>query len=234
MKKILNIIYISIFTLLVAAPIATATLAPTAAAASQPGCETKILGIPPWYRGLTTAPPDCTILSPTDPSIGGIQNFIWRIVLNGIQMALVISAYIAIFFILYGGFLYITGGGNAAQIEKGRKSIFNAVIGLVIAMGSIAITNFIFTIIGNASTTPNGIPTLTGEQLLRNGLNITYFAAGTVAVIVIIIAGINYVTSTGDAGKVTKAKNMLTYAVVGLIIVLVAFAITNFVIGRFS
>lgn len=234
MKKFLTIIFTSVFIFFVAAPVATTTLSPSVSAASS-GCDTSFLGIPPWYRGLTTGSgANCTVISPNDPSVGGLQNFIWRIVLNGIQMALVISAYIAIFFILYGGFLYITGGGNAAQIEKGRKSIFNAVIGLVIAMGSIAITNFIFTIIGNASTTPNGIPTLTGEQLLRNGLNITYFAAGTVAVIVIIIAGINYVTSTGDAGKVTKAKNMLTYAVVGLIIVLVAFAITNFVIGRFS
>ena len=43
-----------------------------------------------------------------------------------------------------------------------------------------------------------------------------------------------YVTSTGDAGRVTKAKNLLTYAIVGLIIILSAFAITNFVIGRFN
>lgn len=79
-----------------------------------------------------------------------------------------------------------------------------------------------------------GIPTMSGDQLLANGLNLTYFLAGTVAVIVIIIGGIMYTTSAGDAGRVAKAKNLLTYSVVGLVIVLVAFTITAFVTGRFS
>lgn len=79
-----------------------------------------------------------------------------------------------------------------------------------------------------------GIPQMSGNELLTNGLNLTYFIAGTVAVIVIIFSGILYVSSSGDTGRVTKAKNLLTYSVVGLIIVLVAFTITNFVIGRFA
>ncbi len=79
-----------------------------------------------------------------------------------------------------------------------------------------------------------GIPTGDGDDLLKNGLNLTYFLAGAIAVIVIIIAGIMYVVSSGDAGRVAKAKNLLLYSVVGLIIVISAFAITNFVIGRFN
>lgn len=79
-----------------------------------------------------------------------------------------------------------------------------------------------------------GVPTGGGDDLLKNALNLTYFLAGATAVIVIIIAGVWYVVSSGDAGRVAKAKNLLTYAVVGLIIVISAFAITNFVIGRFK
>ncbi|OJU88128.1 hypothetical protein BGO17_04125 [Candidatus Saccharibacteria bacterium 49-20] len=85
----------------------------------------------------------------------------------------------------------------------------------------------------NSTTTVN-IPTGTGDDLLANGLNLMYFLAGTVAVIVIIIGGIMYATSAGDAGRITKAKNLLTYSIVGLIIVLVAFVVTAFVIGRFK
>lgn len=77
------------------------------------------------------------------------------------------------------------------------------------------------------------IPALDGDQVLRNVLNIAYFLAGIVAVIVIIIAGINYATSSGDSGRVTKAKNMILFAVIGIIVILSAFAITNFVLGRF-
>ena len=230
MKKFLNIIFVSAFIFLVASPVATVAL-PTSVSAG-PSCEGSFLGVPPWYRGLTAD--DCSIAAPNPDDSEAIKNFIWKIVLNGIQMALVLAAYVAIFFVLYGGFLFMTGGGNPSQVEKARKSIFNAIIGLVIAMGAIAITNFIFQLYGNAQAGTNGVVELTGEELLHNALNLVYFIAGTVSIIVIIIGGINYVTSAGDASKVTRAKNMLTYAIVGLVIVLTAFAITNFVTGSFA
>jgi hypothetical protein len=78
------------------------------------------------------------------------------------------------------------------------------------------------------------IPTISADQVLHNGLNIVYFLAGVIAVIIIIIGSITFVTSAGNSANVTKAKNMILYAVVGLIVVLGAFAITNFVIGRFN
>ncbi len=77
-----------------------------------------------------------------------------------------------------------------------------------------------------------GIPTTGGDSILTNALNIFYSISGSVAVIVIVFAGIMYVASAGDAGRITRAKNMILYAVVGLIVILAAFAITNFVIGR--
>lgn len=89
------------------------------------------------------------------------------------------------------------------------------------------------TLVGDNKTNVN-IPSLTGAQVLHNGLNIAYFLAGTIAVIVIIIGGIMYATSAGNSGNVTKAKNMLLYSVVGLVIVIAAYAITNFVIVRFN
>ena len=51
-----------------------------------------------------------------------------------------------------------------------------------------------------------------------------------VCVIVIIIGGINYMTSAGDASKVEKGKKTILYGVIGLIICALAFAIVNFVI----
>lgn len=77
------------------------------------------------------------------------------------------------------------------------------------------------------------IPTLSDQEVLQNALNIAYFVAGIVAVIVIIIGGIMYATSSGEAGALTKAKNMILYSIVGLVVILLASAITNFVIGRF-
>lgn len=55
--------------------------------------------------------------------------------------------------------------------------------------------------------------------------------AGIVAVIFIIIGGIYYMTSAGDASKVEKGKKTIIYAAIGLIICALAFAIVNWVIG---
>ena len=77
------------------------------------------------------------------------------------------------------------------------------------------------------------IPTLSGDEVLQNGLNIAYFLAGVIAVITIIVGGMMYATSSGDAGAVTKAKNLILFSIIGLVVIFSAFAITNFVIGRF-
>ena len=49
----------------------------------------------------------------------------------------------------------------------------------------------------------------------------------------IIVAGVMYTTSGGNAGQVSKAKGALTYAVVGLIVAFLAFAIVNWVFKLF-
>lgn len=54
---------------------------------------------------------------------------------------------------------------------------------------------------------------------------------GIVAVVVIIMGGVSYMTSAGDAGKVKKAKDTILYGIIGLIVAALAFAIVNFVIG---
>ena len=64
-----------------------------------------------------------------------------------------------------------------------------------------------------------------------NLLNAAYFWAGAIAVIIIIIAGFMYTTAAGNANQVKRAKDAIIGSVVGLIIVILAFAITNIVIG---
>ncbi len=54
---------------------------------------------------------------------------------------------------------------------------------------------------------------------------------GLVAVVVIIIGGVTYMTSNGDPGKVKKAKDTILYGIIGLLVCALAFAIVNFVIG---
>ena len=75
------------------------------------------------------------------------------------------------------------------------------------------------------------IPILSADNVLGSVLNIVYFTAGVIAVIVIILSGYSFMTAVYDPAKVEKARNAILYAVVGLIVIIAAFVITNFVIG---
>ena len=78
------------------------------------------------------------------------------------------------------------------------------------------------------------IPQVSGSDAdLKNILNTIYFWAGAIAVLIIIYAGVVFVTSKGDASRVAKAKNSIMGAVIGLVIVILAFVITNFIVGLF-
>ena len=57
---------------------------------------------------------------------------------------------------------------------------------------------------------------------------------GILAVIGIIIGGVQYAISAGDAGKVKRAKNTIMYSLIGLIVALLSWAIVNFVLGNLA
>jgi TRAP-type C4-dicarboxylate transport system permease small subunit len=75
-----------------------------------------------------------------------------------------------------------------------------------------------------------GVPQAVGSGEVASLLGLAYTAAGIVAVLVIIIGGVRYAASNGNASQVEAAKNMVLYAVVGLVVVIMAAAITQFVI----
>ena len=74
-----------------------------------------------------------------------------------------------------------------------------------------------------------------GDDSLTSGvttiINAVIGILGLVSVVVMIIGGVNYMTSSGDAGKVKKAKDTILYGLIGLIVCALAFALVNWVLG---
>lgn len=64
--------------------------------------------------------------------------------------------------------------------------------------------------------------------------NVLLFIIGAISVIMLIIGGIRYVISGGDSSAVASAKNTILYAVIGIIVALLAYALVNFVITSFK
>jgi len=78
-----------------------------------------------------------------------------------------------------------------------------------------------------------GVPdSLFGDTgIITTITNVLLFVAGGLAVIMIIIGGLRYVTSAGNASSVTAAKNTILYAIVGLVVAFLAYAAVNFVLS---
>lgn len=64
-------------------------------------------------------------------------------------------------------------------------------------------------------------------------INILLFVIGALAAVMLIFGGILYATSSGDSGRVSKAKNTILYSIVGLVLAVLAFAIVNWVVDLF-
>jgi len=116
---------------------------------------------------------------------------------------------------------------------------------LVVGIGVLAVT--VAPIVANAVDPLNGACTVAGasgnplcaasssgttvEPFLKVLINTLLYIIGVIAVIVIIVGGIRYTVSGGDATAVKNAKNMIVAAVIGLVIAVLAFAIINWVLG---
>ncbi len=119
-------------------------MAPTTvnAADCKMGADTSFFSFPTWYRGLEGQ----------DDGNGGCKfnlkdkqpgPFVFTIALNVIDMALRVVGILAVGFVIYGGFRYVTSQGEPENTKKAQDTILKAVIGAVIAMISAVVVSFI-------------------------------------------------------------------------------------------
>ncbi|MDB5160615.1 MAG: rane protein of unknown function [Candidatus Saccharibacteria bacterium] len=71
------------------------------------------------------------------------------------------------------------------------------------------------------------------NDIIKTVINVLLFIVGAISVVMLIVGGLLYTTSAGDSARVTRAKNTVMYAIVGLVVSFLAFAIVNYVIKVF-
>ena len=97
---------------------------------------------------------DAQFRSPTAPGTDPLpgQSTATEIILRVIQILLAIAGLVAVIFLIVGGFRYITAGGNEETAESAKKTITNAIIGIVIIILAFVIVRVISNaLIGGAS-----------------------------------------------------------------------------------
>lgn len=110
-------------------------------------CGGSVLGFPPWYQHLTFGS-NCQMKAISDDkgntsTTVKLISFIWTVALNIVQILLIAAAYVTMFFIIKGGFNYMTSQGDAGKMTSAKQNIMNAIIGLVIALLASSIVNAI-------------------------------------------------------------------------------------------
>ena len=70
------------------------------------------------------------------------------------------------------------------------------------------------------------------QSIVAKIIQIFSWVVGAISVIILIFGGLKYITSGGDAGKITSAKNTILYALIGIVIVALSQVIVNFVLNR--
>jgi len=108
---------------------------------------------------------------------------------------------------------------------------------LLVAYGFILTsTTSVWADCGNACKLDNpnslGIPQVSLDSAVKDIIGTLSFIAAVLSAIFIIVAGIRYITSSGNSQRTESAKQSLTYAVIGLIVSVLAFSIVNFIAAK--
>ena len=159
----------------------------------------------------------------------------WLIAANVLTDIGIIAAYLVVGYVIYGGYLYMFSSGDPTKVSSGKKTLTNAFIGLaVVILANVILTAIRFALLNGTthSFSDDCINTHCVEDesnLIVNAINWVIGISGAVAVIFVLIGGIGYITSSGDAQKLQKAKKTITYALIGLAIVALSEIIVIFV-----
>ena len=189
----------------------------------------NFLGFTSWNCGVTIT------------NEATLKKGIWQIVANVATDITVAAAYLVLGYVIYGGYLYIFSGGDPGKVATGKKALYQAFLGLAIVMLAYAIMSTIrFALLGANGNLGGCVEVKSDGQIKGSGCvnattaisgAISWFIgiAGIVSAIFVVYGGISYSTSAGDPSKLQKAKQMITYALIGLAIVALAEVITAFV-----
>lgn len=110
-------------------------------------CSNGFFSFPAWYRGVIDDK-TCQVKSPSSFNSGtgkndGTGKFVTIIVLNVIEILMQLVGYLSITFIIWGGFQYMLARGESAKVVSAKKTITNALIGLVLSIVSVIVVRAI-------------------------------------------------------------------------------------------
>lgn len=196
---------------------------------------------------------------PTYGKIDGPAGFkfagakIGDVVSSALDLVIMIAAFLAFIWLVWGAFQYLFSGGNKEGLAKARSRMIWAIVGLIFIAAAFALAQFIEQILGPQVTSPISLnivttvyaqaplPTVSLEKeygfgnilSLGEGFNrliVPGFSIATTAVVIYFLIGaIKLLASGGDKGSVSSAKDMITHAIIGFLLIIFIFIIMQYI-----
>ena len=146
-----------------------------------------------------------------------------ELITNIANFILGLASLITALMIIISAIRYITATGNPETTAKATKNLVASITGFIIAILSYAIVETT-TIFQNKTSIDIAI-TETINKILGFGIVLTS--------LFLIISGYLFITSTGNPDKLSRAKKTLTGSIIGLVVMILAWAITTFISSVF-
>ncbi len=145
-------------------------------------------------------------------------------ILKTIQMMIGV---LAIVFIVIGGIIYITSSGDEKRMSMAKGAIWAAIIGVSLAFAAPSFLKEIYDVMNvNPAIVPaEAVAAKTLSEIVLNVLKSLMSFIGGLSVLMIVVGGVIYITSTGDEKRAEMGKNTIKYAVVGIVIALISLVI---------
>jgi uncharacterized protein with PQ loop repeat len=163
----------------------------------------------------------------TQTALGSVSNFGDFVTLIWSYGSQVIIA-LAVFFIILGAFFYVASAGNEDRISQGKQMIFGSFIAIAIVIFSGVLIRTLHRPAEGTTGYLSDVP-----NVINNASNILVGLIAAFTVLMFIYGGLMYMLARGDTEKINKAHSALRYAVYGLIIGVLAYALVNTVINYF-
>ncbi len=96
-----------------------------------------------FITGLLFLPAQVLAQAAWQPTEGPEADSLDELIRIGLNTAIIMAAVVAVFFLVYNGFRYMTAAGDSGKTEEAQKGIANALIGLVICIAAALIVNFV-------------------------------------------------------------------------------------------
>ena len=174
-----------------------------------------------WIPGIAYA--QDTLQTPLGEvsNFGELVSLIWN---YGSQVIIAL----AVLFIVLGAFFYVASAGNEERIAQGRQMIFGSLIAIIIVISSGVLIRTLHKPTEGTTGYLSDVPTV-----IQNATNILTGTIGTFAILMMIYAGILYITAKGETDKIIKATAAFRYSIIGLVIGALAYVIVNNVVNYF-